>query len=677
MEDKNHIGWALATGALAIALGLALGVTFSVRTATSWLAFPRFLLSVLFLFVLPGTEIIRWCRLQVSPIEHLTLSVVLGIVATCCIYAGLAWLNIAPLLYFWIVAALPGSVRTGLAVIRRFRKKLSAVRRSHFLLLVALAVSWLPMYVFPFYYDNLSRTGHGGLTYSPDVPDVLLHTSVAAELTHALPPQTPFVAREPLSYHAGMDLVAAVLHRYGGVDIPDLVVRFCPTLFVTIDVLAVFCLARRFVGSEMAAVASTLLVMLGEDFSFIPGLLQSSQKIWSVQFFAAPTVFSLYFANPMVLALGLLFSSLFCLDRSLSDHRWGWIIAATLCSTALVETKIFIFAQLFLALLIVLAFNLAMFRRWNSLKTVLVIALTSLPLILYTSMINRDGADIVWMRSSGLESYVKAAFEASNWQTLILYPPVGLIVYLALTYGFRVIGVGKLIKCFRPSEMDSLSLLLACFVVLGPVLTLTTKVVPSGSPDTYNNSIWFMVASKYVTTLFAILALTRLWHWLDWKGRSLLLPVLLVVSFASTIQYMSKLSSFGLNELRPSLVETIDFLNHEARPGQIVVSRLNDPILGLTKLRIPVYVHFAELVANRDVVVSRRQEIESFWQAWIAGIVRADLLEKYRVDWIVASRQDTPLGFVDRLPIGPVNLKIEKSFMNEEFIVYRVRGAQQ
>jgi len=76
------------------------------------------------------------------------------------------------------------------------------------------------MYVFPFYYDNLSRTGHGGLTYSPDVPDVLLHTSVAAELTHALPPQTPFVAGAPLSYHAGMDLVAAVLHRYGGVDIP-------------------------------------------------------------------------------------------------------------------------------------------------------------------------------------------------------------------------------------------------------------------------------------------------------------------------------------------------------------------------------------------------------------------------------------------------------------------------
>src|SRR6202022_1413842 len=120
------------------------------------------------------------------------------------------------------------------------------------------------------------------------------------------------------------------------------------------------------------------VVMRGEGFSFIPRLLQSSQRIWSVEFFAAPTVFSLYFVNPMVLALGLLFSTLFCLDRSLTDHRWGWIIAASLCSPALVETKIFIFAQLILTLLIVLAFNLAMFRRWNSLKTVLVIALTSL-----------------------------------------------------------------------------------------------------------------------------------------------------------------------------------------------------------------------------------------------------------------------------------------------------------
>src|SRR5436305_15217873 len=125
VQDKNHTGWALATGALAIAMGLALAITFSVRTATSWHAFPRFLISVLCLFVLPGAEIIRWCRLQLAPLEHLTLSAVLGMVATCCIYAVLTWLSIAPLLYFWIVVALAGFISTTLPLIGGVRDKLS------------------------------------------------------------------------------------------------------------------------------------------------------------------------------------------------------------------------------------------------------------------------------------------------------------------------------------------------------------------------------------------------------------------------------------------------------------------------------------------------------------------------------------------------------------------------
>jgi len=127
--------------------------------------------------------------------------------------------------------------------------------------------------VLPFYYKNLSLTGIGGLTFAPILPDALFHTALASELTHAFPPQIPFISGEPLSYHVGMDLVAAVLNRFGGVPIADLVVRYCPTLFITIDILAVFCLAHRVIGSRGAAVVAAMLATLGEDLSFIPGLL--------------------------------------------------------------------------------------------------------------------------------------------------------------------------------------------------------------------------------------------------------------------------------------------------------------------------------------------------------------------------------------------------------------------
>ncbi len=500
------------------------------------------------------------------------------------------------------------------------------------------------MYLLAFYYRNLAWPGTGGLSYSPGVPDVLLHTSLAAELSHAVPPQIPFLAGEPLSYHVGMDLVAAVLHRYGGVAIPDLVVRFCPTMFITIDVMAVFCVARRFVGSGAAAVVAAVLATLGEDSSFIPGILQNSDSIWSVQFFAAPTVFSLYFVNPTVMAHGLLFAALFCLQRSLADHGWGWIIAASLCSAALVQTKIFFFVQLILALWIALAWNLIVLRRWIFLRQCAVIIPMSVPLILYTVVANNNGAQISWMWSSGLENYVHPAFQASNWPWLVAHSIAGLMVYLALTYGFRLIGLGELIGSFRLSRARSFHLLLAVFVVLGPLLTLTSKLVPRANPEAYNNAIWFMVASKYVTTLFAVAALTRFWSWLGWTGRSLMTAVTAVVSL---------------------------------RPGQVAISRLEDPILALTALRIPYYVHFADFVANPDVVVSRRQDTEEFWRSWMHGTIREDLLAKYGVEWIVASRQETPAAIGEPSVIKLGKLEIEHGFGNGQLMVYRVRTVQR
>jgi hypothetical protein len=68
------------------------------------------------------------------------------------------------------------------------RDKFLTVGPAHLFLFLALIVSWIPMYVLPFYYKNLSLTGIGGLTFAPVVPDVLFHTALASELTHAFPP---------------------------------------------------------------------------------------------------------------------------------------------------------------------------------------------------------------------------------------------------------------------------------------------------------------------------------------------------------------------------------------------------------------------------------------------------------------------------------------------------------
>ena len=104
----------------------------------------------------------------------------------------------------------------------------------------------------------------------------------------------------------------------------------------------------------------------------------------------------------------------------------------------------FVFVQLSAALAIAIAINFAVYRRWMFLKESLAIGLISAPLVLYTMLANTLGGQIAWTWSSGMESYVQNAFTAASWPLLVTYPLAGLIVYLALTFGFRIVGIGEL-----------------------------------------------------------------------------------------------------------------------------------------------------------------------------------------------------------------------------------------
>jgi hypothetical protein len=653
-------------------MGLALWGTFGVWTATSWMAFPRFLIGVAFLFVLPGRLLVRWWGLPLSPVEHITLSALLGMVATCFLYGVVAWLRIPDLLWLWILAGALGLVREVRPILARLRSGMPPPGMTHALLLLVLCAAWLPFYFIPFYYQNLAWTHRGGLTYAV-TPDFLLHTSLAAELTHTFPGQVPFMGGERLSYHIGMDLVAVVLNRYGGVSIADLVARFCPTLFVTVDVLAVFCLARRFLGSGGAGVAAAFLAVLGDDLSFIPDALQHSRGMWCAHFFQAPTVFSLYFVNPMAMAHGLLFASLFCLHRSLEDRRWGWIAAAALCSAALIQTKIFVFVLLVLALGVVLLVNLVAFRRPAFLAQLAGICLAALPLALYLLLANQGAGRFTWSFSSGLREYVKPAFVLADWRFLETYPAVGLVVYLALTYGFRILGLRASFRALAPSRERLGPFLLAVLVVLGPLLSLTTRVAPRDAPSDYNNAIWFLVTSKYVCTLFAVGALAWLWRRTGWVGRPIIALLVAVASLPSTVQYVVAASRrYEVLELSPSIIATISFLNREARAGQVAVSPFDGPLLAVTAMRVPFFPVFADSFAAGEVIAARRRDLVDFWKAWEKGEAREDLVARRRIDWIVSLRRPLLGSLSEQDRIALPTLRLERVYANQDFAVHRV-----
>jgi hypothetical protein len=667
----------VAGAIIGLGIGLALAITFSRWTASSGLAFPQFVLALVLLFIIPGVQIVAWCRLKLTALEHLALGTVLGMVVTCFLYAVFLWLHVPSLLYLWVFsAAVPGTMRLWRA------RSFPTIDREKMLILVGICIAFLPMWILPHYYRNLSVSSDGGMVLV-SFQDVLIHLSITNELAHEFPAQTPFISGQPLNYHAGMDFVAAVLHRFGGISVIDAVVRFCPTLFIAIDILAVYCLARRLGVSVAVGVATALLAILGEDFSFIPGLLQEANSIWSVAFFGMPTVFSLYAVNPMVMAFGVLFMSLFCLLRYTEERRGAWIIAATICCVSLLEIKIFAFILLVLSLGIALCIEAVMFRQATFVKPLLAILVLSLPLAFYTLVANRTTTQITWNWVNPLSNgYLQTFILACRWPWLQKSSLAGLGVYLLMTFGFRIIGFGELVRSFRLTRDGSVfKLLLAIFVVLGPVLTLTSTIVPVDEPG-YDNSVWFMVTSKYVATLFVGIGITKLSRRLGFSAGAFVMISVALVSFPSTVQFFEKSSSLlALVTWQASIVDAASFLNREGQAGQVALSRWQigsvpnpqfvDPILALTPLHVPwqYYGVFSSLETRLD----RQRDIEDFWQSWQGGAPREDIIIKYGVNWIVAPPAETPRSLQELSRKTLSQTVLEKCFGNADSIIYGTR----
>ena len=213
------------------------------------------------------------------------------------------------------------------------------------------------------------------------VSDVLFHIAIANELTHTVPPQAPLFAGHPLSYHYGMDLAVAMFARATGLNVRDLTVRFMPTLFVGLSMLSVFCFSRNWLRSGYFGALVVFLVFFGADFSFIPGLLLGEKGDWSLRYFSAPAVVTLFYTNPILPGLGVLFAGLFCLDCYMRERSRAWLLLTALLFVALIEVKMLMAGQLMCSLAVAAVVYLIFFSNADLFKIAGCTAIAAIPLV--------------------------------------------------------------------------------------------------------------------------------------------------------------------------------------------------------------------------------------------------------------------------------------------------------
>src|SRR6266487_1352576 len=548
---------------------------------------------------------------------------------------------------------------------------------------VALGVTVLA--VLPQYYTNLTRRADGTMRVHP-VPDVFFHIAIANELTHAVPPQSPVFSGQPLTYHYGMDLSVAMFANATGLNTRDLTLRFVPTLFLALSILSVFCFSRCWLGSGYFAVLVVFLVFFGEDFAFIPGLLQGEKGDWSVRYFSVPTVFSLFYTNPMLPGVGLLFAGVFCLQRYLREHGGAWLLLSALLLVGLIEVKLFTAAHIMCSLGFADVVYLLVFRNADLFKVAALTSTLAMPLVWSVFLENKSGAEIVTTFDPGVyvSHMMKLLGMKERFTGVVAFTSIALPIYLVGCLGLRAIGVPAILRAiFRPDRQSGLRFVLAFFVVIGLLVALTCRIVPAGFPLSYNNGAWFLAQSKYVAWIFTVEVLQRLYRHVIARGVPPSLAAAGIAASAVALSVPATVQHFVLErdpyrvygkplpkEFQSYSLETlsvIDFLAKDAQPGDVVLpgDNLLAPTLALTKCRVPLGYFSQSVVALSDY--SQRQTAEKeFWKAWRLGKVQDGLLREAGVRYVAVSKRTE--GVPAKLPSA-----LSKVFANSEFAIFKVR----
>ncbi len=399
-----------------------------------------------------------------------------------------------------------------------------------------------------------------------------------------------------------------------------------------------------------------------------------------------PTVWSLFYTNPMLPGVGLLFAGLFCLQRYLRERSGVWLLLSAVLFVALMEVKILTAAHVMCSLGFAAVVYLLLFRNADLFKVAALTAALGAPLVLSVFLGNKNGGEITTAFDPWL--YVSHMMEVLGMKSrltgVVALTGIALPIYLVGCLGLRVIGVPAILSAlFRPDRQSGLRFVLAFFVVIGAVITLTCRITPAGWAHKYNNSGWFLAQSKYVAWIFAVEVLQTLYRHVVARGvrpgpiAGLIAVSAVALSVPATVQHFAlERDPYHLNgkplgkELQSYSLETlsvIDFLTKDAQAGDVVLpgDNLLAPTLALTKCRVPLGYYSYGMVALSDY--SQRETAEKeFWKAWRLGTVQDGLLREAEVRYVAVSKRTE--GVPAKIPSA-----LSEVFENSQFAVFKVR----
>jgi len=654
--SKKRIG-AAASFTLAAALALLFAAVFF-HFGVPFLDTIKYAAGVFFLVYIPGRILLRIIGLESRGLETTVLSMLLGLTTTTILDKFARILGVEILFFLWIgfcaAFAVLGMVKHPPQP-RNFRLRITPSGLGFGLVLLAVfAVLFMDNY------RNGLRQPDGSLIVNLHYHDGFVRHAVVRELSHSVPPQMPFAAGFPLSYHYGMDLFNSIFYRHLHIGVCDLNYRLSLTLFFVLLSLMLFVLLNELAGSAAAAALGSGLVLFGGGgFSYLSTLFWGIPQ-WGNVFF------SFYFINfvninSFVPGLAILLAGFFALARYFRTGNRGWLVLSVLLLAGSFEYKMFFAVPVFGALALTAVHALVFRKDLRPLHALLWTGICSAPLLAAALFGNRGGPEFV-LRLKFVDWFIfmlkdlKLAGPFAAWKNLIMRSQINLttlgaavlavILFFVGGFGLNLLGVPLLFRKVRRADREGpMPVFLAGFIVACIGYFFLVHLSLGGTPRNFTNSYVYTMA-PLVLCLFwseqlaAFIAGKRM----AWK--SIVVGLVFILSIPNTAWLLwNKVRSPQPRVFYRDFLETVDWLNANTREDDVVMSTARIKFICYFADRRVVLDNTAQSFPTWHMTSVQFAERENDIARFFAEPrLNADVLSKYGVSYVWAVRGEGPLG---------------------------------
>lgn len=536
-------GW---RSAAAVVAGGAGGLSLWTAFALSPPALPvsvRFAFALSVLLAGSGAALAFPLLRRVDPLSRLILPFSLGIAAMPVVYHGLEAVGLQAA-HPYLAAAVAGGYLTWFFLTSR-SSELPARSVAGALMVAGLAAA-LGVAAF----GHAISVSEEGIVVRGDYDayDLSYYAALAGELTHTVPPRSPFNAGSGFTHAYYPHLIAAVVHGVGDVSLFDLYFRYLWPAFLVVLALTAFVFVRA-VSSVAVAVLAVTLLLVGSDLSYLavwllrPSTSTFDDVIWSVNF-QSPSAEPLLFNN-WTPALVLVFVAFYAMARDEDDPWLGWRAAAALSIAVLLQFKPFAWLALLgglgltallsrrdpvtrrrhlatagAALVASVPLGVQIMRGAADAQARLVPGLFLLPQVTLTK-IGLAGTLRVWAAGLGLTGLPQ------EW----MVTGIGLVIFLVGGLGFRLLGVGAAWRDLRGRGGAGRPVwrLLAATIVTAVAIPCVARSVP------YHETLQFHQMALFLLPVFVARSLVT--GWTGWR-RAALVSGVIAIAVPSTLHYL-------------------------------------------------------------------------------------------------------------------------------------------